>query len=261
MHASQGEFPRVIIAPGDLEECFYETMRAFNWAEKYQLPVILLTDKYLVESQLSLEPFDTRRVKIDRGDLMTSVFKGVGEYKRYEFTESGVSPRAIPGTKGAIVRANADMHDEYGYTSEKPDMTANMTDKVMKKLSCLVTGLQEEKIEMTKFYGPENAEATIIAWGSTKGPILEALRLLNEKEPLANYLQVIYLQPFPEDAVMRTMDKAKRTLVVENNRNSQLSSLIRDYLLREPDRTILKYDGRPFNPLHLAERVKEALKT
>jgi 2-oxoglutarate ferredoxin oxidoreductase subunit alpha len=260
LHASQGEFPRVIIAPGDVEECFYETMRAFNWAEKYQLPVILLTDKYLVESQTSLEPFDIHRVKVDRGDLITGEFKEGGEYKRYEFTETGVSPRAIPSTKGAIVRINADTHDEYGYTSEDPVMTTRMIDKTMKKLSCMVMELEESKVEMTRFYGPESAEATIIAWGSTKGPILEAMRLLNEREPVVNYLQVIYLQPFPEDAVMRIMDKAKRTLVVENNRTSQLSSLIRDYLLRDPDRIILKYDGRPFNPLYLVEKIKEALK-
>ena len=259
LHASQGEFPRVVIAPGDTEECFYETMRAFNWAEKYQLPVILLTDKYLVESQTSQEPFDRYRVKIDRGDLIAGEFKEAGEYKRHEFTESGVSPRAIPLTKGAIVRTNADYHDEWGYTSENPVTTRKMIDKMMNKLSCMAVELEETKVEMTKFYGSESAEATIIAWGSTKGPILEAMSLLNEKKPLVNYLQVIYLQPFPEDTVMRTMDKAERTLVIENNRNSQLSSLIRDYLLREPDRTILKYDGRPFNPLYLAGKVKEAL--
>jgi 2-oxoglutarate ferredoxin oxidoreductase subunit alpha len=259
LHASQGEFPRVVIAPGDVEECFYETMRAFNWAEKYQLPVLLLTDKYVAESQMSVEPFNLARVKVERGDLITAQYRGKEEYKKHKLTETGVSPRALPLTKGAIVRTNADEHDESGYTSEDPEMTTNMIDKRMRKLVYLAKELEERNVETTKLYGPEKAAATIVSWGGTKGPIREALKLLKEGGVEANFLQIVYLQPFPTEKVRKALDKAMKTIVVENNKTSQLSSLIREHLLRDVNHKILKYDGRPFNPGFLAERVKEVL--
>jgi len=259
IHASQGEFPRVVIAPGDIEECFYETMRAFNWAEKYQLPVILLTDKYLVESQMSVEPFDANRVKIERGTLITGEYGGEEEYKRHKITETGVSPRAIPLTKGTVVRTTANEHDEYGYTTEDPNMTTKMMDKRMRKLLYLAKELEEENMKTTKLYGSEEVEATIVSWGSTKGPIREAMKLLNQEGIAVNYLQILYLQPFPTGIVEKIMDKAKKTIVIENNKTSQLSSLIREYVLRDVDHKILKYDGRSFNPGYLYQRIKDVL--
>jgi len=259
VHASQGEFPRVVVAPGDVEECFYETMRAFNWAEKYQMPVIVLTDKYLVESQASIEPFETSRMKIERGNLITGQYQGTGEYMKYELTETGVSPRALPSTKGAIVRANADEHDEFGFTSEDPAMVVNMAEKRLKKLDFLAKELEEKGVETTKLYGPEEATTTMVSWGGTKGPIREALKLLKCDGVVANYLQIIYLHPFPVERVKKVLNRTSKAIVVEHNRTSQLSSLIREYLLRDADYTILKYDGRPFSPAYLAAKVKEAL--
>lgn len=259
IHASQGEFPRVVIAPGDIEECFYETVRAFNWAEKYQLPVILLTDKYVAESEASVEPFDANRVKVERGSYMTDQREGKEEYRRYEVTETGVSPRVVPSTKGAVVHANSDEHDEYGFTSEDPSMAMMMTDKRLRKLDTIVKEMEERNVESTKFYGPEEAKATIVSWGSTKGPIREAMRLLDQEGIAVNYLQILYLQPFPKARVEQILGKASKTIVVENNRTSQLSSLIRDHILKKADHRILKYDGRPFNPIALSERIKEAL--
>jgi 2-oxoglutarate ferredoxin oxidoreductase subunit alpha len=259
IHASQGEFPMVVIAPGDIEECFYETIRAFNWAEKYQLPVILLTDKYLVESQRSVEPFDTSPIGIERGELMAGRYEGEEEYKKHRFTETGVSPRVLPSTKGAIVRTNADEHDERGLTSEDPKMTTKMIEKRMRKLQYLAKELEERKIETTKFYGSEEAESTVIFWGSTKGPIREAKKLLELEDIAINHLQVLYLLPFPMHRVEEALNEAKKTIVIENNNTSQLSSLIRERLLRDLDHKILKYDGRPFNPGYLAEKIKEVL--
>jgi len=143
VHASQGEFPRVIIAPGSVEECFYRTMEAFNLAEKFQIPAILITDKYLLESHETVELFDQNRIRIDRGHLLTDdEYVGEEEYKRHKFTEDGVSPRAMPGMKGAMVRTNADEHNESGYTTEDPDLTTKMTDKRFKKLDALVKELE-----------------------------------------------------------------------------------------------------------------------
>ena len=259
IHASQGEFPRVVIAPGDIEECFYETVRAFNWAEKYQTPVILLTDKYLVESQRSVEPFNANQVKIERGDLIKGEYEGEELYKRHKFTATGISSRAFPLTKGAIVRTNADEHDELGYTSEDPDVATRMNDKRMRKLSQFAEELEERNTETTKFYGPEEAEATIVSWGSTKGPIREAMKLLKQDAITVNYLQVLYLVPFPKNRTEEALNKAKKSIVIESNKTSQLSSLIREHLLRDVDHKILKYDGRPFNPRSLAEKIKEVL--
>ncbi len=258
IHASQGEFPRVIIAPGDVEETFYKTMEAFNLADKYQIPAIIITDKYLAESHQTAEPFNQNRIPIDRGQLITDTqYTGKEEYKRHKLTEDGISPRAIPGTKNAMVRTNADEHNELGYTTEDPQLTTKMADKRFKKQEALTKEL--ENIETTKLYGPETAEATILAWGSTKGPIREAMKLLSKEGTKINYLQIIYLTPFPTTKVQKTIKTAKKTIVIENNKTSQLTSLIREHLLTTIDHQILKYDGRPFNPEALAQQIKEAL--
>jgi 2-oxoglutarate ferredoxin oxidoreductase subunit alpha len=258
IHASQGEFPRVVIAPGDVEECFYKTMEAFNLAEKFQIPAILITDKYLVESHGAVEVFDQNRIGIDRGFLLTKdEYMGEEEYKRHKFTEDGVSPRAMPGMKGAIVRTSADEHDERGYTTDDPELTTKMVDKRFKKLDVLVKEL--ENYETTKLYGPEEADATILGWGSTKGPIREAMKLLSKEGLKINYLQIVYLDPFPVANVQRILKSAKKMVVVENNKTSQLSSLIREHLLMTVDHKILQYNGRPFNPGELSQRIKEVL--
>ena len=258
IHASQGEFPRIVIAPGDVEECFYKTMEAFNLAEKFQIPAILLTDKYLAESYGAPEFFDQDRIGINRGRLMTNdEYADEEEYKRHKLTEDGVSPRAMPGMKGAIVRTNADEHNESGYTTEDSELTTKMTDKRFKKLDTLVRNL--ESYETTKLYGSDEAEVTIIGWGSTKGPIREAMKLLGKERQNVNYLQIMYLNPFPAAKVRRILKSTTKTIVVENNKTSQLSSLIREHLLTAVDHKILKYDGRPFNPGELSRRIMEVL--
>jgi len=258
IHASQGEFPRVVIAPGDVEECFYTTLEAFNLAEKFQIPALIISDKYLAESNGTAEAFDQNRIGIDRGQLMTETeYTGEEEYKRHKFTENGISPRAMPGTKGAIVRTNADEHNELGYTTEDPILATKMADKRFKKLDALTKEL--ENYETVKLYGPDEADATIIGWGSTKGPIREAMKLLSKEGLKVNYLQIVYLTPFPVAKVQRILKSAKKTIVVENNKTSQLSSLIREHLLTPVDQKILKYDGRPFNPEALARSIKEVL--
>lgn len=259
IHTSQGEFPRVVVAPGDAEECFYETMRAFNWAEKYQVPVIILTDKYVVESEVSVEPFDGDLVKVERGSIVSERYEGDEEYRRYEVTETGVSLRAVPLTKGVIVHANSDEHTENGLTSEDPVVTSTMMDKRMRKLDTISKEFEEKNIETTKFYGSKDAQATVVSWGSTKGPIREAMKLLTIEGIAVNFLQILYLHPFPKARVEKVLNNAKKTIVVENNKTSQLSGLIREKLLRKLDHKILKYDGRPFNPNDLAAKIKEVL--
>jgi 2-oxoglutarate ferredoxin oxidoreductase subunit alpha len=258
IHASQGEFPRVVIAPGDVEECFYATLEAFNLAEKYQIPALIISDKYLAESNGTFEPFDQNRIKINRGHLITKdIYTGEEEYKRHKFTENGISPRAIPGTKGAIVRTNADEHNELGYTTEDPSLTTKMNDKRMKKLDDLAKEL--EKYETIKLHGQKETDITIIGWGSTKGPIREAMKILTKEGLEVNYLQIMYLHPFPADKIQKILESTKKAVIIENNMTSQLTSLIREHLLLDIERKVLKYDGRPFNPEALAQNIKEAL--
>jgi len=256
MHASQGEFPRMVTAPGDAEECFYETMRAFNFAEKYQMPVIILTDKYLAESQYTVEPFDVGFVKIERGDLVSKPEYQGAEYKRHLLTESGISPRVLPGTKNAIVRTNADEHDERGLTAEDPQMTTRMMDKRLGKLKALKEELRS--VETVKLYGPKRADLTIVSWGSTKGPVREAMKILERQGLKANFVQVLYLCPFPAEELTRHLKSARKTVVVENNATSQLTGLIRQHTLMDIGAKVLKYDGRPFDPGFLAGKLTEA---
>ena len=256
IHASQGEFPRIVIAPGNVEQCFCMTIEAFNLAEKFQIPVIIVSDKYLAESHGTAELFDQNTIRIDRGNIITE-YGGTEEYRRHKLTENGVSPRAVPGMKGAMVRTNADEHDELGYTTEDPVLAKEMADKRFRKLDALAKEL--ENIEAVKFYGLEETDATVLAWGSTKGPIREAMKNLDKEGVKINYLQVLYLSPFPAAKVKKVIESAKKTIIVENNVTSQLSSLIKEHLLTKVDHTILKYDGRPFNPEALASKIKELL--
>ena len=258
IHASQGEFPRIVVAPGDVAESFYITLDIFNLAEKFQIPAIIISDKYLAESHGTAEIFDQNMIKIDRGEILLSDKYDAKEvYMRHKFTENGVSERIFPGTKGAIVRTNADEHNQLGYTTEDPVLSTKMNNKRFKKLETLKKEL--ELFETIKVHGPKQADATIIGWGSTKGPILEAMKLINNGDRKINYLQIIYLNPFPSAKVQEVMNSAKKSIVVENNITSQITSLIREHLLRDVENKILKYDGRPFNPRALAQSIQEVL--
>ncbi len=258
IHASHGEFPRVVIAPGDVEECFYKTLEAFNLAEKYQIPVIILTDKYLVESYEGLKVFDVDRIGIDRGRYLRGKdYESEEEYQRHKFTRDGISPRAIPGMKGVIVRTNSNEHDENGYTTDNPELTIKMVNKRFRKRETLVKDL--ENYETVRLYGSMRADITLFGWGTTKRPIREAMKRLSGEDLKINFLQIVYLDPFPTDKVRKMLQLAQKSIVVEENKTSQLSSLIREHTLMTIDHEILKYNGRPFNPLELSNRIKEVL--
>jgi 2-oxoglutarate ferredoxin oxidoreductase subunit alpha len=255
LHASQGDFPRFVIAPGDIEECFYKTIEAFNLGEKYQCPVILILDKYLSESHKTAEEFDVTGIKIERGLLLSNEeLERIEEFKRYEFTETGISPRTIPSQRRGIFTATGNEHDETGYLSEDKTVRTKMMDKRFRKFE-----QAEKEIPEPKLFGPKNAEVTIIAWGSTKGPVKEAMRLLDRDGVKANFLQILYISPFPTKTVSKIIETSKRTVIVENNKTAQLASLIKEKTGKEIEHKILKYDGRQFFPTEIYQRVKEVL--
>ena len=246
IHASHGEFLRVVIAPGDANEAYQSTIHAFNLADKYQIPVIILADKYLSESPRSVTEFSAKDAVIDRGAMITQAeLDKIKDFKRYQFTPTEVSPRSIPGQRGGLYQANSDDHDEYGYTTEDADIRKKMMDKRAAKLSFLIKDLPEPKI-----YGDLRAQKTIICWGSTKMTAVEALKDL--KNTRVVHLQ--YMFPFPTEFFNRHI-KAKNSLIVEGNQTAQLRQLIRQQTGLNIEKTLLKYDGRPFYPEEIVKAV------
>jgi 2-oxoglutarate ferredoxin oxidoreductase subunit alpha len=209
----------------------------------------------LSESHKTAEEFDVSGVKIDRGLLLSDEeLEKIQDFKRYEFTETGISPRTIPSQKGGIFRTTGDEHDETGYLSEDETVRTKMMDKRFRKFE-----QAERETPEPKLFGPKDAEVTIIAWGSTKGPIKEAMKLLDRDGIKANFLQILYISPFPTKTVSKVIGTSKRIVIIENNKTAQLASVIREKTGKEIEHKILKYDGRQFFPTEIYERIKEVL--
>ncbi len=243
IHAAQGEFPRVVLAPGDHAEAFEFAWRAFNLADQLQTPVILLGDTYLSDNKQTLPPFDVSEVCIDRGELQAT--GEVSDYARYRVTESGVSPRVLPGVRGAEQIVNSYEHDEHGWGSpgEEPLNRVAQNAKRLRKLRLAATLVPEPRE-----YGPSEADVSFLLFGSTKMPVREAMKWLESEGISCNMLQITTLSPFPAQPVFEFMERAKRTFVVEGNATGQLEGLIREYCMREVSHRINRFDGRPFSP-------------
>lgn len=256
LSAHQGDFPRIVIAPGDPGEAFRLCFDAFNLADRYQTPVIVLTDKHLAESSWTCEPFDTRGMEIDRGErLGEQELSALGGYKRYLVTESGISPLSRPGLAGGVFRASGNEHDLYGRPSEDANNRTQQMDKRLRKLDSLDVSQIGAQL-----HGDPDADLTLIGWGSTKPVILETMSLLKERQGLnCNFLQVIYMSPFPTERVTEIMNNAKRTIALENNATGQLAGLIREHTGCEIQDKILKYNGRQFFRDELADLVVQHL--
>jgi 2-oxoglutarate/2-oxoacid ferredoxin oxidoreductase subunit alpha len=252
IHAAQGEFPRVVLAPGDRDDAFHLTWQAFNLADQLQTPVLVLGDTYLSDNRQSIAPFDTKRVKVDRGKLKTT--GQVTDYLRYKVTADGVSERVLPGVEGAEQLVNSYEHDEYGWgqEGERPEVRVAQDEKRMRKME-----LAAKLVPPPVLFGPKQADVSIIAFGSTKGPIRDALGELEAAGVTANFLQVVTCWPFPAAEVGDFLRFAKRTLVVENNMTGQLEQLIRQECLMAPDENLHRYDGRMFTYTQIAEKVRK----
>lgn len=256
LHASQDEFPRIVIAPGDVNECFYSAFHAFNLAERYQTPVFILTDKFLAESHLSIPRFETKHLTYDRGLVdHEPAAEPNGIYKRYRLTDTGISPRTLPGTPGGVHIANSDEHDEYGFVDETVVNRVAMMEKRMRKTVTALRGLP-----MPTLYGPQHADLTLIGWGSTKGPVLDALKILNKSGLAVNFLHFVYLHPLPIERLMPLFRSMKTSVIIENNSTGQFGQHLKAQVGFLPEGTILKYDGRPFLTDDVVERVLGLLK-
>jgi 2-oxoglutarate ferredoxin oxidoreductase subunit alpha len=254
MHGSHGEFPRIIISSGDIQECFYDGARAFNYAERYQTPVIHLIDKALANSNKSYKMFDPSLVKIERGQLLTEADVKGKEYKRFEYTESGISPRVPMGTPGVFFWNTGDEHDHTPHKNHQSANRTHMYEKRMKKLDSADKEIPVE--ERVNFFGDPEATTTIVSWGSPKGAILEAMERLGQEGFKMNFIQMRILMPLPKGYLEEKLGRAQRKIMVEGNYNAQLAKAIREETGLAMDYFVLKWNGRPMS----ADEVYEALK-
>ena len=256
VHAGHGEFPRIVLASGDIEECFSDAALVFNYAERYQTPVIHLIDKAMANSSQTYPVFGDRWFKIQRGNVLheTDI---KGQYKRFEFTESGISPRAFLGTKNTVEWYTGDEHNEFGHISEEPTNRTMMLEKRMKKLDLIDKEIPVG--ERVNQFGDGNSKNIIISWGSPKGPIIEALNLLKADGSNLDFLQLRMLHPLPRDFLKEQLKKAERIIDIENNYLGQLSGMLREETGISATHYVLKYTGRPITTTEVYEALKKIL--
>ncbi|MCP3762064.1 2-oxoacid:acceptor oxidoreductase subunit alpha [Domibacillus sp. A3M-37] len=260
IYGTHGEIPKVVIAPGTAEEGFYDTVEAFNIAEEYQVPVILLSDLQLSLGKHTVEQLDYSKVNIRRGKLMKEGIEPREDksyFKRYEVTEDGVSPRVIPGVSGGIHHVTGVEHDETGKPSESPANRKAQMDKRMRKLNQLANVFPNPIYKNTKH---EEADLLLIGFNSTGGAIEEAMERLEAEGVKVNHARVRLVHPFPTADILPLIESAKNVAVVENNATGQLASIIKmNAGYPQKIKSILKYDGNPFLPHHIVESSKELI--
>ena len=256
LHAAQGEFPRIVLAPGDVEECFNLTLDAFNLADQLQNPVIIIHDSYLANNGKTVEKFDVSKYKVERG-LLAKDSELDKDFKRYKHgSQTGVTLRSLPGQKNGLYSCGSDEHDEYGQICEDPENRKQIMERRMRKLEYAKKLIGDKAIN---FYGDKDSELTIVGWGSTKGRIQEAMKYLEKEGIKANFIQVVSLSPFPSEKLSLLLNKSKRVVLFEENFSAQLLGLIREKTGFEIKNKWVKYNGIPFSPSEVFEKTKFSL--
>lgn len=254
LSAGHGEFPRLVLSPGSVEEAYALAHHAMEMAEAYQVPCILLTDQYLADTVVDADPGDFPVFRVNRRIVRGSDVPrdAKGKYLRYAFTGDGVSPMAVPGEPGISVVGDSDEHTEDGHLTEDHAVRIAMVEKRMRKGEAL-----EMETLPPLLAGPPDGEVLLIGFGSTKGSIAEAREILSAEGIATAAVHLRQVAPFPARAVSEILDRYRTALTVENNRSGQLARLIRSETGREVSGTISRFDGLPFTPGDVVERVKE----
>jgi 2-oxoglutarate ferredoxin oxidoreductase subunit alpha len=246
LHAGAGYFPRIIFAPGSMEEAFMLTQNAFNLTQEYQVPVFILTDQYLVDSYYNINKIDYEHLKREN-----FIIKTERDYERYKFTENGISPRGIPGYGEGLVDADSHTHTEDGDITEDPDLRMRTVEKRLKKLSLI-----KENALLPEYMGVDGIKYLIISWGSSFYLIKEALETLNRSDiGFLHYNQVYPLNKITNDYV----SKAEKLIVIESNPSGQFANLIELETHRRIDHLILNYSGYSFSVEELTNQIKKAI--
>jgi 2-oxoglutarate ferredoxin oxidoreductase subunit alpha len=256
--ASQGDFERLIVAPKDALDAFDTIPELFNLVDRYQCPGIVLSDLLISEGRFSVDPDEIdMHPRIDRGELIVEHSKTNG-YLRYKVTESGVSPRAQPGLEGYVHVVATDEHDEDSMLISDefthPHKRRRMVEKRARKLMNVLDDIAPPELQ-----GPEDADVTLLGWGSTYGVIKDAIELLKQRGVTANQLPVKWIVPLHGEAIADVVSQAKFTIIVENNYSGQFSRYLRSETGLVVDGHIRKYDGEPFMPHHIVDGVMEML--
>lgn len=245
-----GDFPRIILAPSNPEEAFYFTILAFNLADIYQMPVFILTDKYVSESYKVVNSSDLKKIEINRGNLLTEEqLSRIENYKRYALVKDGVSPRSVPGQKKGIFLANGNEHNEYGCSIDgfSGEIRKKQMEKRHAKLADIIKDLPKPEL-----LGSKKASLTLIGWGSVKGPVLEALKHSSN----FNYIHIPCF-PFNEKTLLKLLDKGRNKVVIENNYKGQLADLMQEVLGMKFENRLNKYNGQQFFPEEIIEEIKK----
>jgi 2-oxoglutarate/2-oxoacid ferredoxin oxidoreductase subunit alpha len=275
INAGHGEFPRIVYASGDIEESFYDTIRAFNFAERYQLPVIHMLDKAIANSIMTCQALDQEKIEIDRGKIVID-FRPDKEseieakaknqqdgeqnlkqpYLRFKLTNGPISPRATLGTEGTIFWNSGDEHTEDGHITEDPIVRTQMMNKRMSKLEVALKEISDDDKLVVYDYSVQDSgrptsspDVIIISWGSTKGAILDAMDQLgiDKRDLRVKFIQLKLLHPFPTQLVEKVLDTGGILVDIEMNYSSQLGILFEQNLHRKIDYRIVKYNGRPMS--------------
>ncbi|AEB11447.1 2-oxoacid:acceptor oxidoreductase subunit alpha [Marinithermus hydrothermalis] len=252
LFAGHGEYPKLVLASGDVNDCFYDAVRALNWAEEYQTVVVHLIDKYLASTTVTLPPFDLEAVRISRGKRYApDPERGNQETPRYRFAEDGVSPFIPLGTPGGLHWITSDEHDEYGHITEDPVLRERMMEKRMKKLETAARTIPTH--EKFQVFG-EEAGVVVVGWGSVKGAALEALERLGGFQ----YVQVKLLWPFPTE--LEAVLAGKTVVTMEHNYSGQFADLLRQETGVRAAHRVVKYNGRPISATEATEAIQAVLK-
>lgn len=244
IRAGHGEFLKFVLAPGDTTECFLLAAEAFNLAERYQTPVILMTDKYLGESAMTTPEFSADKISVDRGEVQTAQgFAGVNGYERYKDTESGISPRTLPGLPGGDFIANSDEHETHGLVDETSEMRIFQVVRRLKKMETT-----RKTLPGPTLLGKPDADITVMTWGSSKLPAIHAMA--NHPDLSMNVLHFSYLWPMNHDVIGPILSslRSKKTIVVEGNATGQFESLLKEQFEFTPTTHLRRFDGRPIYP-------------
>src|SRR5438094_572418 len=260
LHAGHGESPRILLASGDFEECIRDGLLAFNYADRYQMPVIHLVDKALANSYATTPVPDLSDLRIDRGAVVNgnNGYTTENPYKRFDLGNGPVSPRAFLGQLGTIFWNTGDEHEEHGHITEDPMVRDAMMEKRFAKLDLAAKEIpQGVKL---RYFGPKDAPTVIVSWGSTKGALLDALDRLWAEGVKVGYLHVRLINPFPAAEILAYLAKAKRRLGIEMNFGAQLAGIVRENTGVEMTHFILKYNGRPMSNTELYDAIKTVIR-
>ncbi len=248
--AGHGDFPKLVYASGEIEESFYDTGNCFNYAEIFQVPVIHMMDKFHASSVITCKRWDTKKIPINRGKLLEKVEDG---YRRFEFTDDGISPRSRLGMDNGIFWNTGDESDETGHILEDPVLRVKMMDKRMSRLDLILDGIPKD--EQVVSYGVD--DFTIISWGSTIGPVKDAINMLKEDGISIGLIQLKLMHPFPADYVKSLLKNVKTIIDVEANHSGQLGKIFKQNIQRDIDYFILKYTGRAMTSTEVYHSLKK----